>query len=571
MADYNKIYSPLILALIAILTAFSFIPETLWNWAYDYFQFLPAWGVVGCIVLAIGVLFIPQIRMTRTQSIVLSLLLLVLLPIGFIVFRTRIHCFSGDGCVGMIPADLSLSWRNFIPPLPTVGRLDTYGLSVVMKLSIRGGLLGVLPGMATIAASQVYAFLWGAIYVLLAITLFARRKDMLFMVLTFPWVLSFFGNIDCYPLPLCVALVFLFVSCKVLAREQISFWAMMGLSLFWLVCGWVHPLAGVAGFVPAVAAARWWNGRQLKFKIPEAALAGAYGVVFFVVIVIGYKKAFFSAPFNDVPPIFSVPTFIHMLNVCILPVLPLAVAVLLGRASHQTKVNCLVICASQLVCFTASHFTQGVNDQFPYALYMVGMMIPWLVAAWKSPLDFTAVKGVVALNLLVLVPMVWVHSSDATVARALALYPLDTCKHNSEMSWQTHLGLVLGDNLIDSDVVKTATLKTFSHGSRQAFPAAFRGGNTIYHTAFLYHFGEFERGAFELRRLIASDPRVVRYFLSPRPAFAYLNRQRLWDDLLAFSPENLRGQLRPIIDNLREKAKKERYCLNPPRFQKCEY
>lgn len=559
-------------ALVAAYAGFSFLPDTLWNWAYDYFQFIPWWGTVLCVLAAVGVLFLPSdIWGTKKVRIPLLTVLILLLPVCFVLFRTRIHCFGGDGCVGSVPVDLTVSWRDFVPPLPTVGRLDLYGHGLVTKLSIRSGLLAYFPGMATMAASQVYAFIWGAVYVTLACVFLRKRLDMLFMVLTPVWVFNFFGNVDCYPLPLCVALMFFVYACHVLSRERVLFTHVAGLTAFWLFCGWAHPLAGVAGFLPAVAAARWFDSLRFRFKVGEKTLCIAYGILFFVIIEIGYGKPVFAAVPGEVPPVFSTATFVHMLNVCVLPALPIILFVFLGKAELRLKTNCLVIFLLQLACFAASHFTQGVNDQFPHSLYTVGVVMPWLVAAWKSPLEARSVKGVVALNLLVFLPLVWVHSSDLTVARALTLYPLDTCKHNVQMSWQTHLGLVLGDNLIDSETVKKATLRTFENGSRHARPEIFRGGNHLYHTAFLYHFGEFEKGGRQLRELLKRNPRVVQYFLDVRPGFAYMNRQRLWDDLYAFSSAQVQAQLKPVLDKLRERARAERYCLDNPAFMRCEY
>ena len=168
-------------------------------------------------------------------------------------------------------------------------------------------------------------------------------------------------------------------------------------------------------------------------------------------------------------------------------------------------------------------------------------------------------------------PAVWVHSTELTVVRAKQLYPIDIGKHNCEMSWQTHLGLVLGDNLIDSDEHKKALLATFAHGSRHATPPGFRGGNQLYHTAFLYHFGEFESGKVELAALLRANPKAFRYFLSTRPGFIYMNRQRLYDDLIELCPLPQRKQLSIIIQQLKKQASGERYCFINPTYLKCDY
>ena len=559
------------LLLVAGYVLFSLMPNTFANWAYDYLQYIPTGGVVICVLLPVVILLAtPKLTANRAMR-TLAFAFALSLPVLFILFRTRIHCFGGDGAVGTVPVDLAVSWRDFIPPLPTVGRLDTYGMGVVTKLAMRTGLLAKMPGMTSVAASQVFAFLWGTVYVLLALLLLRRRIGLMLVVLTLPTVFNFFGNIDCYPLPLCVSLLFMVCAAKVLDRGGVRLPEVMLFSVFWLFCGWVHPLAGVVGFLPAIAWARWFNSLKLRVRLPEWCACLAYGLVFFVAIKVGYGKAFLSAPFNEVPPVFSVPTFVHMLNVCILPVLPTAVTVLAGRAERGVKVNCLAVFASQLVCFAAAHFTQGANDQFPYSLYFIGVFAPWFVAIWKTPLTAAGYGRIVAVNVLVLVPMVWVHSTELTIDRAERLYPIDICKHNGEMSWQTHLGLVLGDNLVDSGKLKTAVLRTFENGARFANPAGFRGGNAIYHIAFHYHFGEFEKGRRYLGEFLRNNPSAVGCFLSPRPGFIYMNRQRLWDDILSLSSAPVREQLKPIVDRLKTQAASERYCLINPRFLKCSY
>ena len=572
----NEIYhmvriSKVFFALIAGFATFAFLPDTMFNWAFNYLQFIPWWGVVFCLALSMSVAALPMRFCTGRTAQFAAIATAVIFPFCLFAFRTRIHCFGGDMCVGTIPTDWAISWRNFLPPLPSVGRLDTYGSAVVTKLALRWGILQRIPGMTTMAASQLYCYVWGTVYALLAILLTHRRPGLLLVVLTLPHVCNFFGNVDSYPPVIVIALAFTATAALILAKEKLSFVNVLTLSAFWLFCGWTHPIAGTVGFLPVLAAARWFNSQSWKPKVSEKVLCAAYAIVFFSAIEIGYGKHFFSAAFNDVPPIFSVPTVYHLLNVCVLPLLPLVIFTLLGPAPRKVKTNCLLIWACQSVCFTASHFTQGSNDQFPMALFTLGCLTPWMVALWNHPLPAQSVRELIALNLLWLIPAVWVHSSELTVNRARYLYPMDICKHNCEMSWQTHLGLVLGDNLVDSEVHRKALLATFAHGARHANPAQFRGGNQLYHTAFLYHFGDFASGKAELSDILRANPQAIRYFLSPRPGFIYMNRQRLFDDLLELAPPQHRKQLSGIIGQLREQARKERYCFINPSFLKCDY
>lgn len=558
-------------ALIMGIALFAYLPGTMFNWAFNYLQFLPWWGIVICLSTSIAVVFLPARFQRGRAAAIAAVVAAIAFPVCLFIFRTRIHCFGGDMCVGTIPSDWSISWKNFIPPLPTIGRLDTYGSAVVTKLALRWGVLQRIPGMTTMASSQIYCYVWGAIYALLAFLLTRRRTGLLMIILTLPCVCNLFGNVDSYPPVIVIALAFTATAAHILAKERPPLADVIILTASWLFCGWAHPIAGTVGFLPAVAAARWFNSKPWKLKIPGKALFVIYAIVLFSAIEYGYGKHFFSAAFNEVPPIFSIPTAYHLLNVCILPLLPFALFVLLGPAPREVKTDCVVIWACQSACFAASHFTQGTNDQFPMALYTLGCLTPWLVALWIHPLSGHATSGIIAFNLLWLIPAVWVHSSELTVARAQYLYPMDICKHNGEMSWQTHLGLVLGDNLIDSAAHKKALLATFANGARHAVPAQFRGGNQIYHTAFLYHFGEFDSGKAELSALLRANPQAVRFFLSPRPGFIYMNRQRLFDDILELSTPQLRKQLDGVIRTLKERAQKERYCFINPTYHKCDY
>ena len=198
-------------------------------------------------------------------------------------------------------------------------------------------------------------------------------------------------------------------------------------------------------------------------------------------------------------------------------------------------------------------------------------MMPWMIELAAHPLPHSALIPVIICNIALLVPMIAVHSTDATIARAEAVYPLDPCQHNRVMSWQTHLGLVLGDNLQTNPKVKSALLRTFMDGAKNAQPPGFRGGNFIYHTAFLYHFGEFGRGKRQLQLILNDNPDVVRWFLNPRPGFIYCNRLRLWEDMCSYLQQN-RPQMAVPVENavkaLKEEIKKTPYYVTRPSY--CE-
>ena len=200
--------------------------------------------------------------------------------------------------------------------------------------------------------------------------------------------------------------------------------------------------------------------------------------------------------------------------------------------------------------------------------------MPWLLLAIQYQLPKKAAFCVAICQIALLVPMIVVHSSDLTVTRAERLYPIDLCKHNRIMSWQTHLGLCLGDNNPDNPIVKRSVLRTFANGARRAEPAGFRGGNYIYHTAFLYHFGDFEQGRRQLFDLLRQNPEAVKWFLGDRPAFIYFNRKQLWndiDDYLAADRSPMLASYRKFIADIEKRVKEHPYHIKLPMCAKTEY
>ena len=344
--------------------------------------------------------------------------------------------------------------------------------------------------------------------------------------------------------------------------------------IMWVVGIWTHPSFVFGGFMLITPMVRLCNGLQHRVKISDMHVHTLFCLMLLIAICSSnHGKSFFEWPEGAIPPVFSLDTLAHLINVVIFPVLPLMLAVFVsGNRREFMKLSIVFIFMN--VCFMSLGFTLGACDQFVYMLFSFFMMLPWLLWIVKNGLPRPACRFVVSANLFLLIPMIAVHSSDATVARAEFIYPKDPCKHNREMSWQTHLGLLLGDNIIDSQVVKSATLRTFANGARSAQPERFRGGNYLYHTAFLYHFGEFEKGRAQLYGMLRQDPNVVRYFMGVRPAFIYCNRKILWDDIENYFMKHVPdgyNAVKSAINSCREKALAEPFYLKRPAYAESEY
>ena len=564
------------------VAVFAWLPDTYINWGYDYLSFLPPYATAIVAGLAFLVLLAPFER--RFSSLFrcpcvrafCALAALCVIPALFWLCRTRIHCFSGDGCVGTVVADTTLRLADFIPPLPGAGRLDCWGMGPLGKLLTRYGFLQGFTGMSAHFISQIYSVLCGAVYVALVLFLFRRSIAAICAFLTLPYVFNFFGNIDCYTFSLCMAVIFFALAASCDSRgESVSVLRGCVLCALWLLGMWTHPFFVFGGFLVIPIMVRCFNRLQKRVKFNEMLMQMLFAAALFAAILSSqHAKAFFAWPYGERPPVFSWDTVIHLLNVVLLPSAPIALVVWHGRSDRVEKLTISAVFALMGICFLPLGFTQGVNDQFPYMHLAFFFALPWILMIMRHAPSPSALRFLLAANLFLLVPMIAVHSTDRTVARAEALYPKDPCKHNREMSWQTHLGLILGDNIIDSSAVKAATLRTFANGARHAEPAKFRGGNYIYHTAFLYHFGEFEQGRRQLFSLLKQNPEVIRWFLNVRPGFIYCNRKRLWDDIDLFLVQQkspMLGEYRKVAEKLRQNAAAEPFCIKQPTFAVSEY
>jgi glycosyltransferase involved in cell wall biosynthesis len=566
---------------LIFISAFAWLPDTFFNWGFNYLSFMPvAFSVVVFAVSALilvgpldrfmpGLFGCPIIR----KSIWISAICII--PLVFWIFRTRIHCFSGDGAVGGIVPDTVLHFADFVPSPPWKGRLDCWGMLPLEKILLRYGWVQDFTGMIAHFVSQVYSVAFGAMYVLLTLIFFRRSSASLCILLTMPYVFNFFGNLDCYSFSLCIAVVFAFTLAVCDAQEDCLELRSLIISIFvWLIGLWTHPFFIFGGFLLCTHAARYINHRSGRAIFDAKILEMLFAILLFVAISMSqHAKPFFVWTYGGRPPVFSIDTLIHLLNVVLLPIAPLAISVMvMGKRKERSEA--VWTFALMAVCFLPLGFTQGANDQFPYMHLLFFMALPFLLYIKKHGMTRSGCRFLLSANLFLLIPMVAVHSSERTVVRAERLYPIDPCKHNREMSWQTHLGLILGDNIVDSKMVKNATLRTFANGARHAQPEGFRGGNYIYHTAFLYHFGEFEQGRRQLFNLLRQDVNSVRYFIGHRPAFIYCNRKILWDDIEMYFSKNIPASyplLKDAIKGCRDKAVSEPFYINRPKYAKSEY
>lgn len=562
---------------VAVTTVFAFMTNTMVNYGYDYLQFLNPMCIAIPVVAVLMVWWLSRSSedCQAKALMVVGIALLLCLPVAFVVLRTKIHVFGGDGAVECVPNGEFSLW-DWIPPSPGKGRLDGYGSAFVTKCCRRFGLFHRLPVMPSIVAASVYSIVVGILFTSIAF-LFLRKVTGLFpMLVTMPFIFNYFGNIDSYAFSLLVGLVFLLACLPLVTAHEIRIWHLLFLVALFGIGIWTHPFHMFDGFILAVFLTRYLRQRGwLSARFPDWILPTAFGCVFLVALKMSrYGNAWFDWPFAKPPPAFSIDTFTHWLNMLFLPILPWMAASFLNRKSDGSFKTALHLFFVASVVFFCMAFTLGVVDQFNYYHLLFFFLIPWILLAVRHPLPPLSAVCIVLSNLCLLVPMVAVHSSDRTVDRAEALYPVDPCQHNRIMSWQTHLGLVLGDNFQESKVVRQACLRAFRDGAKGAMPSSRRINNHIYHTAFLYNFGEFEQGRRQIESLVSQDPQMLRMFLGERPAFIYFNREKLWSDLdqiVASRYPQLLEQWRSAVAESRKRAIANPYYLRPSAYAQTDY
>lgn len=567
---------------LSVTTLFCFVPGTFLNYGYDYYQFLPYGWLVVPIALCGALVALARWNgeVSARARLAFGVAAVCLCSVVFWCLRTRIHCFGGDGAVGhVVQAAFSLS--DWSVPLPGKGRLDGYGLAFVAKCCRRLGLFDQFPVLTSILATQVYGVCMGVVFVAAALVGFRRRMEVFLVVLTAPFIFNFFGNVDSYAFSLVVALVFLVAADRALGAcmEEggggITFRSMVGLAVLWGIGMWTHPFHVSDGFVLSAVFARWLRQKGRFRSMPDWCPSALFGLALFVAIKLSPNgNHWFRWGFAETPPTFSVDTLTHYLNMILLPSLPVIGCMFVEHRRHAMFRTALVAFGGASACFFAMAFTLGAVDQFNYQHLLFFAMAPFLLMLSRLGLSRQAVAAVVVCQAALLIPMVAVHSSVRTIARAEALYPIDPCRHNRVMSWQTHLGLCLGDNLQDDPAIRKAVLRAFANGARHAMPEGFRGGNLVYHTAFLYHFGEFERGRAQLRQILGQNPEAVKWFLGERPSFIYCNRRRLWDDICQFLHETkspMLGDVCAVVGQLADYCRAHPYCMRRPSYAVTEY
>ena len=260
-------------------TFFAFLPNTFVNYGYNYFQFLPMFGVLGIFAfLLLLYAGYPKIQANPRLWRIRWLLLLVL-PLAFWLLRTRIHCFGGDGAVGTLPAadfgfmDFILHWR----------RLDGFLGGALFKGLGMTSIFQHDVTMPSILSAQLYAVIFGTLFGVLALVGFRKHAVSFWLVMSGCYVFNFFGNVDAYAFSLTYALVFALYCCRLARRDALRWVDVIGLVALWGFGLWVHPFHVFSGFLVAWFGFKFLRARGwLPAAVSPAIIVSLYGVALFI-------------------------------------------------------------------------------------------------------------------------------------------------------------------------------------------------------------------------------------------------------------------------------------------------
>lgn len=520
---------------ILATTLFGIIPNTFINYGWDYYQFLPVYWFAFPVILTLVLFFIQKIK---TIPAICIYICAIILPICFILFRTQIHAFGGDVNFNpMLSPEFTLSDLRF--DIHRI-RIDNALTDICEKCCRNLNVYKHTDLVPSVLASTIYSIFFGFIFVFYSAIALRKRLDLFLIIATAPFIFNFFGNTDSYAFTLCMTFTFFIACMKVWNMQTLKFWNIALLGILWLCLSALHPLQLFGGFPMAMLFTRYLKQFERFKNIPSMLFASIYAILFFIAVKSSrdFGNTWFYADYSnrDLTPIFSATTFTHWLNMMFLPIIPIAILVY-QLDKDEFKQNMSLFGLKSIVFF-ALGFTLGSDDQFNYQQLFFYFLIPWLLSLSKRTMNMKHAFMVVVCHLSLLVPMIGVNASTANIERAETLYPLDECRHNKIMSWQTHLALIFSDNFQNDERIHAAVLRVFDNGAKHAMPEYFRPGNLIYQTAFMYQYGRFTQGKRQLYELLESMPNSISYFLSPRPSFIVCNRKILWNDIGLFLKEH---------------------------------
>lgn len=532
------------------------------NYGYDYITYISQASLWIILAFTLFVIVLSTDKFAERlnnflirKRIWFGLLLSTISGFIFWLYRTRVHLFLGDECIGPIQKG---QYTIGIPE-----RIDWLVRGTIHWFAIEWADLTKLDVLPSIYGCQVASVACGIFAIIIAVLFLRRRPLLMLFFITMPWLINFFGNVDNYAFSVCYAIFFSCIVGLILEKNRIpKIWEVLTICLLWVIGIWTNPFHVFFVFVPVYLGCLWLE--QWWKKIPIKTVLFLTGVLLFITLKCSsHSNLLFETNKNLVPAFFSWQTLIHYANNLLLPMIPFACVVLFS-SSHKWARGFLIISWIMIsICFFTLSFTLGACDLFNYMQLLCIVAGYGIMICMRTPLKSKEYIVLIALNLFLLIPMIYVHSSNLTISRALRIYPKDKCHHNMVMSWQTHLGIICGENVQYSTEIEKATLSIFFDGFKSATPEYFKCGNYVYFVAWHYHYGKIEQGRKLLKNLLQQYPQIVKMLLSDRPGFILHNREILLDDLVNFYPadDNVKNQLRIITNQIKKKILEDPYQL----------
>lgn len=530
-----KSYNILAYLVFSLLLVFSVV-DSFCLYGVNYGVYINGY-LFSVFFLCMSLLLFLSTKFVETNKRLFIYSFFLVTSLAIIAMSTRVHLFGGDGAVSPIEKTSEYSLLYFQNGKLIINRLSSlFDFCVLQTVSLFD--LSNLNVMRSIFIAQVSSWVAGFLAILSVFLIF-RKSVISAVIITSAFMFNFFGNIDNYAFSVLYSILF-FAFCYS-SEEKLTKIRLVILFSLWGIGMWVHPTHIFWGFLVIHLISN-------KYKINTLISVSIYGILLFTFLKLSPHGAEFylSDPLNKTK-IFGEQPIVHCLNSLVLPYLPLLPVVFLSKAKKNVFSMCLFVILGFLACV----WTLGVSDQFNYNQILAILILSSIVMI-KDVEEKYFIKTPI-LNLLILLPMAFVHSnSELTCKRALNLYPKDISIHNIRTSWETHLGLVMGDNCTDK-TIKRIQPSVFLNGSRYS-DANFRFSNYIYYICWKYNYGDFQEGKILLSDIVNRYPQSISFFFSDRPGFIFFNSDVLFKDLVEVAnlPANQKKQLSDITKKITE-------------------
>lgn len=386
--------------------------------------------------------------------------------------------------------------------------------------------------IALFFTQQVFSWTFGLLFIYYLFKYFSKLSTeyipLVFLIATSIITLNFYGQSDCYSLPLLCSLIY-FTLVRKLIKDTCTLKHLLILVILNLLLLYIHPFNIFLCFITVYV----FINKYLKLS----SIYNYLSVILYTVLMIGFMSI--KGECRDLfiikdcfMPIISSYTFIHWLNGIFIPLVPILIISLLLKNRL-----CIFISIMFSIVFSCLKFSQGAVDILNYYfiafnIYMVILYILIQDENFTKILKHKIINVCIGLNIIILISALIVQSSPLILNKALIVYPMDHSRDNLLISWESHLLLkstqAIDDKALMSFIEKVLQEKVKS-GDMNDKVTAF-----VYEVAWCYNYGEVEKGRGILYKGLLDNPNLIGCFLNERPGLIYKNQELLWGDIRIF-------------------------------------